>query len=192
METSDMCRNTNTGVEDYYVCLGVERDATMDEIRRAYLRRVVATHPDKNPLRYEEATTDEFLRVQEAYHVLIDPAQRHDYNEESHSVGQDFQESPNPAKTIGAHAEIVSKPSDQLMGNSCKVFTTRSTTGKSLSVGIGATGLVVGTSSTRGSDKLEKPITSTRGGTQNPKKLEQIDKFSGLAKFGLVVGPGRR
>lgn len=50
------------------------------------------------------------------------------------------------------------------MGNSCKVFIIRLIIGKSLSVGIGVIGLVVGISFIRGSDKLEKLIISIRGG----------------------------
>lgn len=63
MEISDMCWNINIGVEDYYVCLGVERDVIMDEICRVYLCRVVVIYFDKNFLCYEEVIIDEFLWV---------------------------------------------------------------------------------------------------------------------------------
>ncbi|EDO31903.1 predicted protein [Nematostella vectensis] len=56
---------------NYYEVLGVERNATTDDIRRAYRRLALKYHPDKNA-----GTEENFKEVSEAYEVLCDPQQR--------------------------------------------------------------------------------------------------------------------
>ncbi|CAJ0751566.1 14449_t:CDS:2 [Entrophospora sp. SA101] len=59
----------------YYELLGVQTNATEDEIKKAYRRRALEWHPDKNHHRIEEAT-GQFSLLQEAYEVLSDPNER--------------------------------------------------------------------------------------------------------------------
>lgn len=61
---------------DHYVTLGVLRDATQEEIRRAYLEAAQRLHPDKNVAAGE---TEIFLSVQQAYEVLSNPKRRAQY-----------------------------------------------------------------------------------------------------------------
>jgi curved DNA-binding protein CbpA len=56
---------TQAGDPDHYACIGVTHDATADELRRAYRKVSLASHPDK-PGGSEEA----FSRVSAAYKVL--------------------------------------------------------------------------------------------------------------------------
>lgn len=63
---------------DYYSVLGIERDASLDEIHGAYRRLAREWHPDRNPGRAEAPET--FRRITEAYHILADPAQRQAYD----------------------------------------------------------------------------------------------------------------
>ncbi len=56
--------------KDYYALLGVLRDASMEEIKRAYYEAAQRLHPDKNKLAGE---TEIFLEVQQAYEVLSNP-----------------------------------------------------------------------------------------------------------------------
>ncbi len=67
---------------DYYAQLGLTQDASEEEIKKAYHRLVLTTHPDRVPGKEEE-----FLRVQEAYETLSDPEKRHTYNRGLSSLG---------------------------------------------------------------------------------------------------------
>lgn len=73
---------------NYYEILGVLRDATQDEVKRAYLDAAQRLHPDKNKAPGE---TEIFLGIQRAYEVLSNPGRRAKYDatlpplqEESH------------------------------------------------------------------------------------------------------------
>ncbi|KAM6536558.1 hypothetical protein FALCPG4_002554 [Fusarium falciforme] len=74
----------------YYDLLGVERSATDDEIKRAYRRKALELHPDRNFNDVEEATR-RFAEVQSAYEILSDPQERAWYDSHRDAIlsGQD-------------------------------------------------------------------------------------------------------
>ncbi len=65
--------------KDYYKILGVSRDATKDEIKRAYRRLAKKYHPDLNPENRKEAE-EKFKEISEAYEVLMDDRKRAIYD----------------------------------------------------------------------------------------------------------------
>jgi len=62
---------------DYYSILGVSRDASQEEIKRAYLESAQKLHPDKNTAAGE---TELFLDTQQAYETLSNPKRRSQYD----------------------------------------------------------------------------------------------------------------
>ena len=67
----------SAGKQDHYSLLGLRRDATQDEIKRAYFEAAHKLHPDKNTAPGE---TELFLGVQQAYETLSNPARRAQYD----------------------------------------------------------------------------------------------------------------
>jgi len=66
---------------DYYRTLGVERNATRNEIRLAYLRLAKESHPDHVPHEGNwDRANEQFARVTEAYSTLMDPEKRRRYD----------------------------------------------------------------------------------------------------------------
>ncbi|CAG2147343.1 Chaperone protein DnaJ [Cupriavidus yeoncheonensis] len=63
-----------------YATLGVESDATLDEIKRAYRRGAMKWHPDRNPGRETEAHLA-FQEIRDAYAILSDDEQRRIYDD---------------------------------------------------------------------------------------------------------------
>lgn len=75
--------------KDPYAILGVSREATGEEIKRAYRQMALRFHPDRNPGNKE--AEEHFKQASEAYGVLIDPEKRRRYDAYAHS---DFQPGP--------------------------------------------------------------------------------------------------
>jgi molecular chaperone DnaJ len=70
--------------QDYYEVLGVARDASEKEIKRAYRKKAMHYHPDKYDGPKEEAE-EKFKDLNEAYSILSDPKQRQIYDQFGHA-----------------------------------------------------------------------------------------------------------
>jgi len=70
--------------KDYYKILGVERNASEEEIRKAYRKLAMQYHPDRNP--NDQQAEERFKEINEAYQVLNDPTKRAHYDR----LGSDY------------------------------------------------------------------------------------------------------
>ena len=64
---------------DYYEVLGVAKTATADEIKKAYRKKAIQYHPDRNP--GDKEAEEKFKEAAEAYEVLSNPDKRSRYDQ---------------------------------------------------------------------------------------------------------------
>jgi DnaJ family protein C protein 7 len=64
--------------KDYYKILGIEKDATEQQIKKAYRKLAIVHHPDKNP--GDEEAAERFKEIQEAHETLSDEQKRERYD----------------------------------------------------------------------------------------------------------------
>ena len=67
---------------DYYEVLGVDKSASADDIKKAYRKKAIQYHPDKNP--GDKAAEEKFKEAAEAYEVLSNPDKRARYDQFGH------------------------------------------------------------------------------------------------------------
>ena len=68
---------------DYYEILGVSRDVSDGELKKAYRRLAMKYHPDRNP--DDDDATDLFKEAKEAFEILKDPQKRAAYDQFGHA-----------------------------------------------------------------------------------------------------------
>ncbi len=70
--------------EDYYEILGVSKSASDSEIKKAYRKKAIKYHPDKNP--GDSQAEENFKKAAEAYEVLGNKDKRSKYDQFGHSA----------------------------------------------------------------------------------------------------------
>jgi len=87
--------------EDYYELLGVNRQTSAIEIKKAYRKLAVKHHPDKNPGNRD--AEEMFKKISEAYEVLKDENKRAAYDRYGHAAFQQGAGRPAPSGAGGFH-----------------------------------------------------------------------------------------
>ncbi len=70
--------------QDYYEILGIEKNASASEIKKAYRKKALQYHPDKNP--GDKQAEEMFKKAAEAYEVLSDPNKKARYDQYGHAA----------------------------------------------------------------------------------------------------------
>jgi DnaJ-class molecular chaperone len=65
-------------VDDYYSALELNKNASIDEIRKSFRTLALKYHPDKNK---DEGSKEKFMKIVEAYEVLSDASEKKNYDE---------------------------------------------------------------------------------------------------------------
>ena len=79
-----MVKHNKMAKQDYYEILGITKSATASEIKKAYRKKAIKFHPDKNP---DDKTAEEnFKKAAEAYEVLSDDNKKARYDQFGHAA----------------------------------------------------------------------------------------------------------
>ena len=72
--------------KDFYEVLGVDRNASPEEIKKAYRKLAIQYHPDKNP--GDTEAEEKFKEISNAFEVLKDEEKRQKYDQFGHDAFQ--------------------------------------------------------------------------------------------------------
>lgn len=168
---------------DYYEVLGVPRNASQEEIKKAYRRLAMQYHPDRNP--GDKEAEEKFKEAAEAYEVLSDPEKRRRYDQFGHAgmQGTDFREYTDINDIFNAFRDIFSGTGfggsifDDFFGGSTSTRSRRTGT------------------SQRGSDlrvKIKLTLEEIATGVTKKIKIKRYKKCSSCGGTGAESGSGHR
>ena len=100
--------------QDFYELLGVAKDATPQEMKKAYRRLAMKYHPDRNP--DDKAAEEKFKDISEAYEILTDDQKRAAYDQLGHAAFEQSAGGGGAGGTGGALVIITTTPEADLDG----------------------------------------------------------------------------
>lgn len=155
---------------DYYKILGVSRNASQEEIRKAYLKQVKRYHPDTNPK--NKKLEERMKLINEAYKILSDPISRSKYD-----FNYYFDDSSKSTKNSSYESEDAHYNSSKSTAND--FINNLADTIKELKEKLHKLGL----------DSVFKDIMKILEDDSNPEKAEAIKKtIVEFTKSSLIVG----
>src|SRR5436853_713448 len=98
---------------DYYEVLGLNRDASEEDIKKAYRRLAMKWHPDRNP--DNPKSEENFKEAKEAYEVLADASKRAAYDQFGHA-GVDPHAAAGAGAGMGGFGDIFSDIFGEIFG----------------------------------------------------------------------------
>jgi curved DNA-binding protein CbpA len=99
---------------DLYKLLGLPRDATQDDIRKAHRKLVHKHHPDANP--GDSSSEERFKEIQRAYEVLSDPEKRREYDRKRNAPPRGDSRRPRARTGRRTEGESAAPPPVDLSG----------------------------------------------------------------------------
>jgi len=143
--------------KDYYKILNISREATADEIKKAFRKLARKYHPDVNP--GNKKAEEKFKEINEAYEVLSDPDKRRKYD----TLGPNWQEqlgTPSGAgrRSYGFGGRGASSPFDFDSGGSGFSDFFETLFGRSNPMGAGTRGGMRNDMRKRAGDNIEQPV----------------------------------
>ena len=116
-----------TTKRDLYEVLGISRNASPDEIKKAYRKLAIQYHPDKNP--GDKSAEEKFKEIAEAYAILSDPEKRSRYDRFGHTATSgagDFSGFGNIEDIFSAFGDIFGGGFGDIFGTSSRRRSRRS------------------------------------------------------------------
>ena len=102
---------------DYYTTLGVSRDASATNIKKAYKKLAMKHHPDRN--KGDKGSEDKFKELSEAYEVLSNPDKRQTYDQFGHDgINSRFGQSGGYSYSSGSFNDIFGDVFGDIFGQS--------------------------------------------------------------------------
>ncbi len=112
-----------TTEEDFYKLLGIEKDATMQEIKRAYRAKALIHAPDKNANSKESVRMMQQINV--AYERLSDAKERRDYDEDD--LFRQFDDDQDASPIIPGHVPAITSDEEAFSEKYRRMFLELST-----------------------------------------------------------------
>ncbi len=179
----------NTQKRDYYQVLGVTKESSEGEIKKAYRKLALKYHPDRNP--GDQQAENNFKEAAEAYAVLSDSSKRAQYDQFGHSMGgQGFSGFEGFQDSFRDFGDIFGDLFEDFFGGSARGGGSRVARGSDLqySLEIELTEVLHGKKVTLNIPRLETCDACTGSGAEPGSKAETCSDCRGAGQVRMTQG----